>query len=1038
MDDKKLSIIIPVYNAEEYLEKCLDNLLAQSYENIEVIVVNDASKGNCDEIVAKYSSKDSRISCVKHEKNKGLFQARITGASHASGDYIAFLDSDDYTSIDYYRTLMANAEQNDSDMVIGNTVLEYDNGKQILYNLFDFGFEELNGDEGIREYFRQEGLIFSWHTIWNKIYKKSIWDKAVIHYKKQNKHLVMTEDFAFSTVLFYYANKITRTANDAIFYCKHEITSTSVHDITLKKAEKNMEDMITSFQFVEDFLKEVNIYEKYKTNFENWRILYCNQQKSYLEIASLKKEEKNIALEKLKSFCSSNKVIENAGFFGSIVTPWNSGLEKIKKAICDENIKVVSFDIFDTLVVRPFFVPADLFVLLNNTFRNVVGIKTGIDFSKMRTTSEQIARNRRYTIESEKPEITLDEIYKVMAEIYHIQENVLEIMKQKEIEYEIRFCMVRNTGYELYELCKAKGKKVICTSDMYLPKDVIQKILQKNNYIGVEEIYLSCETRTTKSTGNLFKEVLNKENLEANQLLHIGDNNSSDYEMPLKIGIEAKHLPRTVDVFCDENKTNGLSSVFIKNLPDWQDNRAAMQFVGIRCMLAVVANRYFDNPYRSFEKSSDFNADPFLIGYYTLGMYLFGITKWLVDDVSRKNYDSLVFMARDGFLPLKAYQIMKKYNKNLPKEKYLYVSRKALIPVTILSETDLYKLSEVININNHTPQDIVKYLKESLTVTDESLKIVCTKNNIQTDKNFEDIAQFNSFMSLVAEHFFDKGKHDQRLKKLTNYFNNFYEGKTCTFDIGYSGRPEMFLTQLCQKPIDTYFININNDEAMRYSHIGGFELNTFFDYKPSVTGNVNEFIISELAPSCIGYKIEKDKVAPIFEEYKEVYAQANIIEKMQNASLKFVKDMLDIFGDDIQELYYQKYYVSLPLAMYIHSASPVDQDILRGIIFEDNVRLKENVNAVDLWRKTLSESNQHHIKELSEFMVLVPQNVVENHSKPIRAMYYILFDRITLKEKAKEKLKKHRWLTKVSRFGYSTLRSIKNAVYGFMRKLKQN
>lgn len=104
--EKKLSIIIPNYNNEKYLKRSLDCLIEQTYANVEIIVVNDGSKGNSDEIVEAYQKKDKRIKYVKHEVNKGLFQARLTGAGEATGDYIAFLDADDYTSVDFYRTLM--------------------------------------------------------------------------------------------------------------------------------------------------------------------------------------------------------------------------------------------------------------------------------------------------------------------------------------------------------------------------------------------------------------------------------------------------------------------------------------------------------------------------------------------------------------------------------------------------------------------------------------------------------------------------------------------------------------------------------------------------------------------------------------------------------------------------------------------------------------------------------------------------------------------------------------------------------------------
>ena len=102
--EKKLSIIIPNYNNEKYLKRSLDCVIEQTYKNVEIIVVNDGSKGNSDEIMKTYQEKDIRVKYVKHDVNKGLFQARLTGASVATGDYIAFLDADDYTSIDFYRT----------------------------------------------------------------------------------------------------------------------------------------------------------------------------------------------------------------------------------------------------------------------------------------------------------------------------------------------------------------------------------------------------------------------------------------------------------------------------------------------------------------------------------------------------------------------------------------------------------------------------------------------------------------------------------------------------------------------------------------------------------------------------------------------------------------------------------------------------------------------------------------------------------------------------------------------------------------------
>ena len=611
----KLSIIIPMYNTENYIEKCLDSVLNQSYRNIEVIVVDDCSKDNGKTIVERYMTKDERVKYVKHEVNKGLFQARLTGAKEATGDYIAFLDSDDYISIDYYRTLIYSAVENQSDIVIGNTVLKYDNGDQIVYNLFDMKFDTLNGEECIEEYFKQEGLCFSWHTIWNKIYSKKIWDRACIHYKDIKKHLIMTEDFAFSTVLFYYAQKMTKVENDAIFYCKHEKTSTDVNKLSVQKFEKNIGDLKTSFGFVENFMKKVGIYEKYGENFRRWKALYKSQQISYLKWTNLEEKDEEAVMKLIEEFCDDDEKIMDGDHFSTIQTDWDNRLEKIKQNMADKSIEYISFDIFDTLIMRPFFEPSDIFLMLDPYFRKISGNETGINFSKIRKTSEQIAREDLYKNDKQYyQEITIDEIYETIHEKYRISKDILEKMKQKEIEYELKFCRQRKTGYELYQMALEMGKKVICISDMYLDKETIEKILKNNKYDHIETIFLSSEYRVTKSKGDLYKLAYTKLEISPKKILHIGDNFYPDVEMARKQGLNAEHLKKATDVFCE----NRLADVFIKDLPDWQDNKAAMNFLGIRTMMGIVANKYFDNPYRPFNKESIFNGEPYLIGYYAL------------------------------------------------------------------------------------------------------------------------------------------------------------------------------------------------------------------------------------------------------------------------------------------------------------------------------------------------------------------------------------------------------------------------------------
>lgn len=1008
---KKLSIIIPNYNNEKYLKRSLDCLIEQTYKNVEIIVVNDASKGNSDEIMEEYKKKDSRIKYVKHEENKGLFQARLTGAEQATGEYIAFLDADDYTSIDFYRTLMNNAVENKSDIVIGNTVLEYDSGKKLQYNLFEMNFEELNGTQCLDEYFRQEGLNFSWHTIWNKIYSMEIWKKATKHYKKITKRLLMTEDFAFSTVLFYYANKITKTPNDNIFYCQHEITSTSVKDINYNKVKNNIQDLTTSFTFIENFLKEENIYNKYEKQFLNWKQLYSMQHREYIKNAKkLTKEEKEELNSLMDKFNASKKQIPNAGLFSSVETKWNDELEKVKRKIVDSELKYVSFDIFDTLVVRPFLEPVDLFKLLDKEYRNINKQKTGISFSKIRVISEQIARDEQFKKNPEIQEITLDDIYNTISKLYEIDKNILDILKQKEQEYEIRFCTRRNTTYELYRLALDLGKKVICTSDMYLPEETILKILEKNGYNEIHKLYLSSTIKKTKWTGDLYKHVLTDLEIKPEEIIHIGDNYHSDYIKAQSLGMKVIHLPKTTEVMQNRNYTNYLSQMIISSLPFWQDNREALRFLGIRTMLAVVANKYFDNPFKSFNKESDFNADPFLIGYYALGMYAFGVTKWLIDNF-KGNYDKISFMARDGYLVMETYKIMKKLYNNLPQEEYMYVSRKALIPIMITNKLDFYKLSEILEIEKHTPKGMLKYITSLIKVDENKLKDLCEKESIEFEQKFKNIQEFNRYIKILVDNFYNEEEHNKNREKLKQYFNTILGEKPAVFDVGYSGRPEFYLSDLCKKPVDTYFLNINKDEAFEYAQMGNFKLKTFFPAKPTATGNAYELLFSKLAPSCIAYDVSAEEVKPVFEKYENTYQVEYIVETMQKAATQFVQDMVNIFGEDIDILYYQDYYITLPIMGYFNASRPIDKQPLSAIEFEDDIRTGISRKMIDDMQDDLNSKNQYLLEDLLENKDIEEEqgklhynsNVdLNERNKFVRLLYYIFFDKETIKRRISE------------------------------------
>lgn len=112
-----ISVIVPVYNTEEYLRRCLDSVLGQTFQDIEIIIVNDGSQGNCKEITKEYQKNDSRIKYIEHSENRSLLQARKTGNIHSVGKYILYVDSDDELDINACEAIYKVVSQEDYDII---------------------------------------------------------------------------------------------------------------------------------------------------------------------------------------------------------------------------------------------------------------------------------------------------------------------------------------------------------------------------------------------------------------------------------------------------------------------------------------------------------------------------------------------------------------------------------------------------------------------------------------------------------------------------------------------------------------------------------------------------------------------------------------------------------------------------------------------------------------------------------------------------------------------------------------------------------
>lgn len=171
MKNDLISIIIPIYKVEDYLERCVESVLRQSYSNVEIILVDDGSPDNCPQICDEYAKKDKRIKVV-HKENGGLSDARNFGIDIAKGKYLAFIDSDDYINDDFIKILYENLILNNADM----SMCEYEtfDDDTSAHNDYTNDIMILDRNQLLNRLVSKNNAKFT--VVWNKLYRKELFN----------------------------------------------------------------------------------------------------------------------------------------------------------------------------------------------------------------------------------------------------------------------------------------------------------------------------------------------------------------------------------------------------------------------------------------------------------------------------------------------------------------------------------------------------------------------------------------------------------------------------------------------------------------------------------------------------------------------------------------------------------------------------------------------------------------------------------------------------------------------------------------------
>ncbi len=287
----KISVIVPIYNVEEYLARCLDSVMGQTFRDIEVICVDDGSTDKSALIAKKYAEKDERISLIQQE-NKGLSAARNAGMRVARGKYISFVDSDDWIDLDFLKKLYDAAESCNADAACSEIKRPHASGK----NPYKLKFESSQVLCTVAEKYKVLEIPRKCY-VWNKIYLRSELERQNLKFVEG----MMFEDIYFSTRFLFNCKKIITVPGISYNYWANS------ESISRKLRDKNQIDLLAARADFIKFSRENHIicdekfYVKFKTFYRFFGIMICEVRewetiKKYYLFGLIPFFEKRVAL----------------------------------------------------------------------------------------------------------------------------------------------------------------------------------------------------------------------------------------------------------------------------------------------------------------------------------------------------------------------------------------------------------------------------------------------------------------------------------------------------------------------------------------------------------------------------------------------------------------------------------------------------------------------------------------------------------------------------------------------------------------------
>ncbi|MDD2464759.1 MAG: rhamnan synthesis F family protein [Desulfobulbus sp.] len=464
-------------------------------------------------------------------------------------------------------------------------------------------------------------------------------------------------------------------------------------------------------------------------------------------------------------------------------------LTDIAKQMNQPGFKLIAFDIFDTLLVRPLLNPEST----KSIVAARIGGKDGELYLRNRAIAEERARQRAGR------DVGMKEIFTALGELTGLPSEALGKLEQMELDVEQASLVTRSGGLALFEEALASGKPVILLSDMFLPQTLIEEILRENGFDGWKAFFLSNEIGLRKDTGALYDHVWNRYSITPAEMLMIGDNERSDFQIPCDKGGVALQLLKPIEL------ARGLPR-FRTLIEETQLNADLHDELTLGL---ILRHNFSEASYPQIDPYSLVDPTPFNIGYSLIGPLLVGFAQWLIDTAQKDGIERLYFLSREGQLLKRVYDVWAENLSQPPCSFYLVLSRRTVSVASILNLEDIKKIAEVSYYGNTAANFLQErfgiQLSENRWREIDNLIQLNSESIIEVDQN-----QIDHLLPLLQtlEAEIIESAHRERIP-LERYLETMgFEQSGCqaVVDVGYGATIQGYLNSLLANSIHGYYM----------------------------------------------------------------------------------------------------------------------------------------------------------------------------------------------------------------------------------------